>query len=184
MPLSERNSDKIYMLGPRIAASQKVKETAAMRRPLLNREPLRDLIRLAGQVREMVMTLRHSACAAALLLVLSSQGVSAQPTKPAGQCFFTGQFENWRAPDARTINIRVRGNQYYRLGLGNTCPALLDPGARLVTAFRGASTICSPLDWDLKVSAGIGSPATPCLVRTMTHLTPEEAKALTAKERP
>jgi hypothetical protein len=28
-PLSERNSDKIYMLGPRIAALQKIKETAA-----------------------------------------------------------------------------------------------------------------------------------------------------------
>jgi len=130
------------------------------------------------------MKLRHSACVAALLLVLSSAGVSAQPARPTSQCFFTGQFENWRAPDARTINIRVRGNQYYRLGLGNTCPALLDPGARLVTTFRGASTICSPLDWDLKVSAGIGSPATPCLVRTMTRFTPQEAKALTAKERP
>lgn len=130
------------------------------------------------------MKLRHSAYAAAFLLTLSSAGAAAQPAKPADQCFFTSQFENWRAPDARTINIRVRGNQYYRLGLGSECRALLDPGARLVTTFRGASTICSPLDWDLKVSSGIGSPAIPCFVRTMTRLTPDEAKALTPKQRP
>lgn len=130
------------------------------------------------------MTLRHSAYAAALLLMLSSASVVAQPAKPAGQCFFTSQFENWRAPDLRTINIRVRGNQYYRLGLGSECHALLDPGAYLVTTFRGTGTVCSPLDWDLKVSSGLGSPPLPCFVKTMTHLTPEQAQALTSKERP
>lgn len=133
---------------------------------------------------EMVMTLRHSAHAAAFLLALSSAGAVAQPAKPADQCFFTSQFENWRAPDARTINIRVRGNHYYRLGLGSECRALLDPGAYLVTTFRGTSTVCSPLDWDLKVSSGLGSPPLPCFVRTMTRLSPAEAKALSAKERP
>ena len=130
------------------------------------------------------MEIRYSACAAMVVLLLSPAGVAAQPATPASQCFFTSQFENWRAPDARTINIRVRGNQVYRLGLGNECRALLDPGARLVTTFRGANTVCSPLDWDLKVSSGIGSPAIPCLVRTMTRLTPAEAQALTSKERP
>jgi hypothetical protein len=127
------------------------------------------------------MTPRHSAYAAMFLLTLSSAAAVAQP---ANQCFFTSQFENWRAPDARTINIRVRGNQYYRLGLGSECHALLDPGAYLVTTFRGTSTVCSPLDWDLKVSSGLGSPPLPCFVRTMTRLTPEQAKALTSKERP
>ena len=130
------------------------------------------------------MRLRPTAGAAIVVLMLSSAGAAAQPAKPADQCFFTSQFENWRAPDARTINIRVRGDRYYRLGLGSECRALLDPGARLVTTFRGASTVCSPLDWDLKVSAGIGSPAIPCFVRAMTRLTPEQAKALTSKGRP
>lgn len=127
------------------------------------------------------MKLRHSACATALLLLLSSAGAVAQP---ANQCFFTSQFENWRAPDLRTINIRVRGNEYYRLGLGSECHALLDPGAYLVTTFRGTGTVCSPLDWDLKVSSGLGSPPLPCFVKTMTRLTPEQAQALTSKERP
>jgi hypothetical protein len=131
------------------------------------------------------MKLRDSVSAAMFVLVLSPLAAVAQPaTTPAKQCFFTNQFEHWRAADARTINIRVRGNQYYRLGLGSECHALLDPGAFLVTTFRGASTVCSPLDWDLKVSSGIGSPAIPCLVRTMTRLSPAEVAALTSKDRP
>lgn len=131
------------------------------------------------------MKIRHSISAAAFVLALLPLAATAQPaTPPANQCFFTNQFEQWRAPDARTINIRVRGNHYYRLGLGSECHALLDPGAFLVTTFRGASTVCSPLDWDLKVSSGIGSPPIPCFVRTMTPLSPAEAKALTSKERP
>lgn len=130
------------------------------------------------------MKFRHSASAAVFVLMLLPAAAIAQPAKPADQCFFTSQFENWRAPDARTVNIRVRGNQIYRLGLGGECHALLDPGAYLVTTFRGTSTVCSPLDWDLKVSSGLGSPPLPCFVKTMTRLTPAEAKALTSKERP
>lgn len=132
------------------------------------------------------MKLRHCVLSAAIFaLAISPLAAVAQPAAaPAKQCFFTNQLEHWRAADARTINIRVRGNQYYRLGLGSECHALLDPGAFLVTTFRGTSTVCSPLDWDLKVSSGIGSPATPCLVRTMTRLSPAEIAALTSKDRP
>jgi len=133
------------------------------------------------------MQTRHSVSAAIFVLALSWVPALAQPAAPspaAKQCFFTNQFETWRAPDARTINIRVRGNQYYRLGLGSECHALLDPGARLITTFRATSTVCSPLDWDLKVSSGIGSPAIPCIVRTMTRLSPTEVAALTSKNRP
>jgi hypothetical protein len=120
-------------------------------------------------------------------LALAAVPAAAQPASPTvspKECFFTSQFETWRAADARTVNIRVQGNRYYRLELGGECPQLLDPGARLITTFRGTSTVCSPLDWDLKVSSGIGSPASPCIVRKMTRLSPGEVAALTAKTRP
>ncbi|HEY4274477.1 MAG TPA: DUF6491 family protein [Rhizomicrobium sp.] len=133
------------------------------------------------------MKIRHLGSAAFALLAFLSVPAFAQPAAaptPVRQCFFTNQFESWRAPDARTINIRVRGNQYYRLGLGSECHSLLDPGARLITTFRGSNTVCSPLDWDLKVSSGIGSPAIPCIVKLMTRLTPTEVAALTSKDRP
>jgi hypothetical protein len=134
------------------------------------------------------MTFQPSLVASVFALALTASPVAAQPAAAPGggpkECFFTNQFETWRAADARTINIRVRGNHYYRLELGSACPALLDPGARLVTTFRGTSTVCSALDWDLKVSSGIGSPAIPCFVRKMTRLSPSEVAALTTKARP
>jgi hypothetical protein len=153
---------------------------------VLKRRPFSALMGVRGK-QEMAMKIRHWMSATTVVLAFSSLPARAQPAAPpppAKQCFFTNQFETWRAPDARTINIRVRGNQYYRLGLGSECRALLDPGARLITTFRGTSTVCSPLDWDLKVSSGIGSPAIPCMVRTMTRLSPTEVAALTSKTRP
>ena len=110
----------------------------------------------------------------------------AQPAQAPhrNQCFMVSQFENWRAPDRRTINIRVRGNHYFRLDLGYECFPLRSPGARLITTFRGSNTVCSPLDWDLRVSEGIGSPSEPCIVKTMTELSPAEVAALPPKAKP
>ena len=111
-------------------------------------------------------------------LVIGRGGVSKIATTVAGV------FENWRAPDRRTINIRVQGNHYFRLGLGYECFPLQSPGARLITTFRGSNTVCSPLDWDLRVSEGIGSPSEPCIVKTMTELLPDEVAALPPKAKP
>lgn len=104
--------------------------------------------------------------------------------EPAGQCFSTTEMGNWRAADASTLYVRVRLNQIYRLDLKGRCPFLTAPGARLITSFRGSNLVCSPLDWDLKVSAGIGSSVEPCIVKTMTRLSPDEISALPKKVTP
>ena len=108
----------------------------------------------------------------------------AEPTPPAGQCFNTTEMGNWRAADASTLYIRVRLNKIYRLDMKGRCPFLTAPGARLITTFRGSNLVCSPLDWDLKVSSGIGGAVEPCLVKAMTPLSPEEIKALPKKVTP
>jgi hypothetical protein len=118
------------------------------------------------------------------LMIAPSFAQPAAPPSHRNQCFFVNQFENWRAPDTRTINIRVQGNHYFRLGLGGECYPLRSGSARLITRFRGSSTICSPLDWDVQVSEGIGSPPQPCLVKTMTELSPAEVAALLPKDKP
>jgi hypothetical protein len=102
---------------------------------------------------------------------------------PAGQsCFFINQFRTWKAPDARTIYIRVNPNRFYRLDLAGRCEALLWPDGHLVTDTRGSDTVCSALDWNLKVSqVGI---AEPCIVKKMTELTPAEAEAIPKKFKP
>jgi Family of unknown function (DUF6491) len=130
-----------------------------------------------------MMVWRRLSASIAVLAILTAPAI-AQPAPKPNQCFMVNQFQNWRAPDAKTIFIRVRGNHIYRLDLAGRCTTLLSPGARLITVFRGTSTVCSALDWDLRVSSGIHGIAEPCLVKTMTELTPTEIKALPKKAMP
>lgn len=124
-----------------------------------------------------------TACASLTAAPLAVVPASAQPAT-ARQCFSVTEFDNWRAGDAKTIYISVRPNKYFRLDLKGQCPFLLTPGARLLSVFRGPDLICSGLDWDLKVSAGIGGGVEPCIVGGMTRLTPDEAAALPKTVKP
>ena len=122
--------------------------------------------------------------AACLSTIIAPLAVVPALAQPARECFNVTEFGNWRAGDARTIYISVRPNKYFRLDLKGQCPFLLAPGARLLTVFRGPDLVCSGLDWDLKVSAGIGGGVEPCIVGGMTRLTPEEAAALPKAMKP
>ncbi len=115
---------------------------------------------------------------AAMLVAVS------QPASATGrECFFSHDFQSWKSPDTRTIYIRVNTNRYYRLDLANSCNTLHMPDAHLITTVRGPDMICSPLDWDLKVSEGNGF-AEGCIVKAMTRLTPEEVAAIPKKFKP
>ncbi len=133
--------------------------------------------------------MRYKGCTLVLSALLAgSIGAQAQPgpSHPANNpsCFFVNQFQNWRAPDARTIYVRVNIDRYYRLDLSRECPALRYPGAHLIMNVRGPSTICSAVDWDLKVNMGKRGISEPCIVRTMTPLTPAEAAAIPKRFKP
>jgi hypothetical protein len=125
---------------------------------------------------------RIIACAVSALLL--SPSLAAELAAPVRACFSARDFESWKAPDAKTIYVRVRMNSYYRLDLAGACPAVRSPGSHLITVFRGSDLICTPLDWDLKVSEGLGGIATPCLVKAMTRLTPDEVRAIPPKFKP
>lgn len=126
-----------------------------------------------------------------IALVLASASLAmamparAEPAKDASkqQCFFISQFQTWRAPDAKTIYIRVNMHDYYRLDLGGACPLLLSPTAHLVTKTRGPETVCSAIDWDIRVSDPPGA-IEPCIVRKMTRMTPAEVAAIPPKFKP
>ncbi|MDE2465504.1 MAG: hypothetical protein KGO02_17595 [Alphaproteobacteria bacterium] len=118
------------------------------------------------------------------LLCLSSQAV-AQPAEHARQsCFFSQQFDNWKAADAKTMYIHVRPNRYYRLDMSAPCHALMQPGAFLITRLRGSSTICSALDWELHVATSWHGIPQACIVKKMTELTPAEVAKLPPKVKP
>jgi hypothetical protein len=125
---------------------------------------------------------------AGLTGIAVSQPAAPAPPAPAQNlrsCFYVNEFDSWRAQDANTMYIKTNSNRYYRLDMSGSCPALLWPDTHLVMNIHGPSTICSALDWDLKVAqGGIHSIATPCIVKTMTPLTPDEAAAIPKKFKP
>ena len=95
------------------------------------------------------------------------------------------QFRGWKAPDQRTIYIRVGFDRVYRLDLANTCSLLSFPNVHLITKTRGPDLVCSAVDWDLSVSElPPGNIPEPCIVRKMTLLSAEETAAIPPKFRP
>jgi hypothetical protein len=127
---------------------------------------------------------RPAARLSVLLAAAMAVPAAAAPARAPAQCFNTTEMGNWRAADASTLYVRVRMNKVYRLDLQGRCAMLTAPGATLITTFRGSNLVCSPLDWDLKVSAGIGSAVEPCIVKAMTPLSKEEIAALPRKAMP
>ena len=120
----------------------------------------------------MLRTLAAAGIAAAALsitpLAASAEGQS---------CFFSNQWQGWKAtPDASAMYIRV-SNGVYRLDLTSPCTELNSPGAYLITNVRGSNSICSPLDIDMKVATSPGF-SSACLVRKMTRLSDAERAAL------
>jgi hypothetical protein len=144
----------------------------------------------------MIRSLRFNTCASLTLVAslaltasaLAQPAPSAKQSKavPENQCFPITSFENWRAPDNKTMYLRVNLNEYFRIDMEGECPELNYPDAHLITVWRGSSEVCGPLDWDLKVADGTGpgSFAVPCIVKGQTRLTAAEAAAIPKKFKP
>ncbi len=119
---------------------------------------------------------------ALLAAALIPAAASAQPAKPAPQCFFDRDWRGWKAESDKVMYIRVDLNKIYKVGFSAGCPGLTSPNAHLVTHSRSGS-VCSALDLDIKVSDLQGF-STPCIASSLTPLTPQEAAALPKKLRP
>jgi len=123
-------------------------------------------------------------CTALVALIVPTLAQEPGRATASSNCFSIHEFQNWRAPDDRTLYIRVVGKRYYRLDLGTSCPEIKWPGAHLITKTRGTESVCSAVDWDLKVSPGPSGLAQSCIVRTMTPLTSAEIAAIPKAHRP
>jgi hypothetical protein len=121
----------------------------------------------------------------ALLLAPALLALSLSPALAQSKCFSIRDFSGWRAPDAKTIVIRVGPSRFYRLDLSTSCPMLTEPGAHLITKTTGTDQVCSGVDWDLAVAHDtMGSLASHCIVKTMTPLTQADVDALPKKYKP
>ncbi len=125
-----------------------------------------------------------SLVATMIFCVAFGEADAADPSFRHQSCFYISQFENWKAPDSKTIYIRAGLTRYYRLDMSYQCGSLTWPGAFLITKFRGSNSVCTALDWDIEVVDGPHGIPVPCIVKTMTELTPAEAAAIPRKFKP
>ena len=131
-----------------------------------------------------------SLSAAAMAILMAPAFAQTPPpaplsTVPAPKCFQITQFQSWRAPDDKTVYIRVTGNRYYRLDISGSCSMLTFPGAHLITQTRGPTSVCSAVDWDLAVSQDPpGDIPQHCIVKAMTPLSPADVAAIPKKFKP
>jgi hypothetical protein len=121
---------------------------------------------------------------AASAVGLPSQAQNPKPAEKHDGCFFSNQFESWRAPDDKTILIRVGLTRYYRLDLSASCSGLTSPGARLISRLHGSGLICKPIDWDISLEESTGGFGHGCIVKSMTELAPDEVASLPSRYRP
>jgi hypothetical protein len=124
--------------------------------------------------------MRRKLMAGALAAVALCVG-GASLAQPARSCFFVNQLNGWKAADDHTVYLNG-GGKIYRLDMAGACPELRESGATLITN-NHTDSICSALDWDLRVRVGNGI-AAPCIVKNMSALTPDQASALPKDLRP
>jgi hypothetical protein len=125
--------------------------------------------------------------AAAAALVLAAAAASAplavsSASAQGRQCF---RAQDWRGSSAggpRDIYIRVGMKDIWRLAMADDCPGARFPGpvsiGNLVT---GSNEICSAVDLQITVAPLGSSNHSACIVKSISKLTPEEAKALPRK---
>jgi len=96
-------------------------------------------------------------------------------------CFFSRDVRGFAAPADKTLYLRVRAKDIYRLDMKGRCPEL-DWEHKIAIDSRGSSSICGAIDVTVLVKTPIG--VSRCSVETLTRLTPEEVAALPKKSRP
>jgi hypothetical protein len=75
-------------------------------------------------------------------------------------------------------------NKIYRLDLSSGSSQLQEGDVHLVSKIEGSNWICDPLDLQLYVADLHGGFREPLIVKSITLLTPEEAKAIPPKYLP
>ena len=130
--------------------------------------------------------MKYAIALATAALVLGTAAIAqaaANPATPAEQCFRSRDMSNHRRVDDQTLYLKVGVKDVYRLQSKGKCFTGLTSTEPLVIKTTGGSgMICRPLDLDLSVKHG--NIATPCIVDSITKLTPEEVAAIPKGQKP
>lgn len=119
--------------------------------------------------------------ALALIVGLAVPAAAAGAQDAPRQCFQLRSMDSTRAADARTLYAKV-GRDTWRFDMAGACLSPVSSDGLIVEPVGGRSTVCGPLD--LNIKARNGGIVAPCIVRSLTKLTPEEAVALPKRDRP
>jgi hypothetical protein len=124
--------------------------------------------------------------AALLALSVSPQPATAKSPlepdkKPARQCFWTRNVNNFAAADEHIVNVRVGVRDVYQMEMFGRCPDI-DWAQRVALVSRGSASICEGMDAEIITRSPIGPQR--CQVRAIHKLTPAEVAALPRRARP
>lgn len=109
--------------------------------------------------------------------------VAPAPGLAPGQCFRTQEIRNHTVGGDRTLYLDVAGRDVYRVEMNGACLAGATSSDPLIMRQPpGSAIVCRPLDLDVAVSRGGFS--SPCIVGSITRLTPGEVAALPPRLRP
>ncbi|MEI9965792.1 MAG: DUF6491 family protein [Caulobacteraceae bacterium] len=130
------------------------------------------------------LPLALAAVSAAALSILGAASAQAAPHgADRSSCFRLSDLQGTRPDGVRRIYARTGVRTIYRIDLAFACPALRARNGIVISPTPGTDEICGPLDFDLK-ARDIAGPPTPCTVKSITRLTPDEAAALPKKVKP
>ena len=130
--------------------------------------------------RLLVMTSAFALAASALPALAADQ---AKP-ETGSQCFRMSQIRNHTKADDQTLYFSVGSRDVYRLDMSGACLAGTSSSDPLILeTVGGTDLICRPIDLSLKVKLGnVG--VSPCIIKEITKLTPDQIAVLPPKVKP
>lgn len=111
----------------------------------------------------------------------AAESPSESAAKPARQCFWTHQVDNFASNDDKIVNVRVGMKEVYQFEMFGRCHDV-DWSDSIALVSRGGSSICTGLDAEIITRSAIGPQR--CQVRNIRKLNPVEIAALPKGARP
>ena len=119
------------------------------------------------------------------LAMLGAPLAQADDAARGSSCIDSKNLGGWKSPSPSVIYYRVTPNAVFRLDLVTGSNQLKYSDSRLVQRNLAPSRwLCSPEDFNLRVTDSHGSYSESLIVKTITRLTPDEVAALPVNQRP
>ena len=104
-------------------------------------------------------------------------------SRPARQCFFASNVNNFAEVDDTAVNVRVGASQIWRLEFQGQCPDIQWSSSAIGLRQRGGGgAICDGYDVEVITTGGSGIPT--CPVRSIRRLAQAEIAALPSGQKP